>query len=117
MNSSNNHQFFLKLFLAIQILALTIYTFYAIKNEGLALFQIAIDNVLSMTWNGQFNADFSCYLVLSGLWIMWRNEYKLSAIIVAILAMILGIIFFATYLFYLLITEKGNLKKVLVGNR
>lgn len=115
MTPSNNSQTMLKSLVIIQTLTLLVYTGFSIKNEGWALFNILTTNVTSLNWNGQFNLDFSCYLTLSGIWIMWRNKYSISSIIFAVIAMIIGIIAFAPYLLYLLTTEKGNLKKLLVG--
>jgi hypothetical protein len=48
---------------------------------------------------------------------MWRNHWSLFSIIIAMIAMVIGIMAFAPYLFYLLTVERGDLKKVLVGNR
>ncbi|TAD99931.1 MAG: hypothetical protein EAZ97_07485 [Bacteroidetes bacterium] len=107
----------LKILLLMQTLAVLIYTFLAVKNEGWDLFQIFINNLLALGWNGQFNLDFSSYLLLSGIWIMWRNQFTISSIVMSIVAMILGFVVFAPYLFYLLVIEKGDLKKVLLGNR
>jgi hypothetical protein len=115
MNHSSNKQTLLQALLAIQTLAIVIYTAFAITNEGLSLFQIFNNNMMSLGWNGQFNLDFSSYLTLSGLWIMWRNQFSLPFILFAFAAMIIGIMLFAPYLIYLLIVEKGDLKKVLLG--
>lgn len=105
----------LKSLLIIQFISLVIYSSFAVKNEGLTLFQIFINNVTSINWNGQFNLDFTCYLILSGIWTMWRNKFSFFSIIIAINAMIIGIMFFAPYLLYLLIVEKGDINKVLIG--
>lgn len=75
MVQSNKSQIFLKLLVIIQTLVLIIYTAYAIKNEGWTLFNVFINNLTALNWNGQFNLDFSCYLTLSGVWIMWRNRF------------------------------------------
>jgi hypothetical protein len=48
---------------------------------------------------------------------MWRNKFSISSIIFAVIATIIGIIVFAPYLLYLLTKEKGDLKKVLLGDR
>lgn len=117
MKQSNNNQIFLKLLLFFQTLVVLIYTAIVFKNEGNELLQVFISNVSSMGWSGQFNLDFNCYLTLSGLWIMWRNKYSVSSIIIGLLAMVLGIIFFAPYLLYLLKVENSNLKKVIIGDR
>ncbi len=112
-----NKQTFLKALLLTQTFALLAYTYFAFQNEGANLFQIFLLNIKSINWNGQFNLDFSCYLTLSGLWIMWRNKFSAKSIAIGFIAMILGIIAFAPYLLFLLIKENGNLKKVLLGAR
>jgi hypothetical protein len=117
MTQSNNSQMLLKSLLVIQTIAVLLYTVFSVKNEGWSLFSIFTNNITSLNWNGQFNLDFSCYLTLSGIWIMWRNKFSASSIIFAVIAMIIGIIVFAPYLLILLIKEKGDLKKVLIGVR
>ncbi len=115
MTKSSNSQTLLKLLVITQTIALLVYTGFAIKNEGWTLFSIFTNNISALNWNGQFNLDFSCYLTLSGIWIVWRNKFSISSIIFAVLAMIIGIIAFAPYLLYLLAKEKGDLKKLLLG--
>jgi hypothetical protein len=48
---------------------------------------------------------------------MWRDKFNVNSILIAIVAMILGIIVFAPYVFYVLTKEKGDLKKTLIGER
>jgi len=108
---------FLKGLIIIQTLSLLAYTILAFNNEGANLFSVFLSNIQSLNWSGQFNLDFSCYLILSALWIMWRNNFTLVSIITGIIAMIMGIIVFAPYLLYLLIKEHSNLKKILIGDR
>ena len=112
-----NKQFSLKVLLASMAISVSVYTIFAFQNEGGNLFQIFISNLASLKWNGQFSLDFSCYLLLSGIWIMWRNKFSVSSIIFAIFAMIIGIILFAPYLLFLLYKEKGDLKKLIIGDR
>ena len=112
-----NGQLFLKGLLIIQTLALLVYTIIAIQQDGTNFLARALEFATSLTWMGQFALDFSCYLLLSGLWIMWRNQFTPSAIVFAVIAMILGIIVFAPYLLLLIQREKGDLVKVLIGSR
>ena len=107
----------LSLLLVLMVLGVGALTLIAFQREGAGLFDIFVGNILAGGWNGQFNADFASYLGLSGLWIMWRNRFTPASIILAIAAMIIGIILFAPYLMYLLNKEQGDLKKVLVGDR
>ncbi len=117
MEKSNNSQNVLKSLLIVQTFGLLVYTMYVGANDGFIFLQVAINNALSLTWNGQFALDFSCYLVLSGLWIMWRNKFAPASVVFAVVAMIMGIVVFAPYLLYLLNKENGNLKQVLLGDR
>lgn len=108
---------FLKGLLLLQAFVVLVYTFMAFKSGGANLFTVFLDNIYALNWSGQFNLDFLCYLLLSGLWIMWRNQFSTSSIMIGISAMILGIIFFAPYVFWLLYKEKGNLRQVLVSRQ
>lgn len=80
------------------------------------MLSVFVNNIVALGWNGQFNLDFFCYLMLSGLWIMWRNNFTLKSIFIAITASIVGIMVFAPYFLFLLIKEKGDLKRTLTGN-
>jgi hypothetical protein len=99
MTQSNQRKSLLKALLFLQTLAVVIYTVYAVKNERWGLIQVFTENICSLNWK------------------MWRNHWSLFSIIIAMIAMVIGIMAFAPYLFYLLTVERGDLKKVLVGNR
>jgi hypothetical protein len=111
------NQISIKLLLIVQTLLLVVYTMYVGINEGWIFVSVAINNIKSLGWNGQFTLDFSCYLMLSAFWIAWRNKYTAQSIFIAIVAYVLGIVVFAPYLLYLLFKEEGNIKKMLVGDR
>lgn len=117
MENQSNKVTALKSLLLMQTLITFAYTIYVAQHSGWDLFSIFTTNIISFGWNGQFNLDFSCYLLLSGLWLMWRNHFSTISIFLGICSMIIGIIFFAPCLLYLLIIEKGNISKVLLGNR
>jgi hypothetical protein len=117
MENSNDNQLILKGILFLQTIILLVYTAFAVQNEGWGFLQIAATNVGSLTWSGQFALDFACYLMLSGIWIMWRNKFKAQSMILGIAAMILGIVVFAPFVIYLLGKEKGDLRKVILGKQ
>jgi hypothetical protein len=117
MKESKQTQILLKTFLIILVLSLMIYTFVIGITAGWNFVEVAIGSVVPVSWNGQFALDFNCYLMLSVLWILWRNNYSLQSILIAPFAMTIGFIVLAPYLFYLLTVEKGDIKKVLIGNR
>lgn len=106
-----------KTLLVVQTIGLLIYTFITYQIEGPDLFGVFINDIKSLSWSGQFNLDFLCYLILSGFWIMWRNQFTTKSIILGTVAMVLGIVLFAPYLLWLTYKENGDLKRVLVGNR
>ena len=106
----------LKILLFSQTMLVLAYTIYVGSKDGWGLLQIFINDITSLTWNGQFDLDFSSYLSLSGIWIMWRNRFSIGSILFGIVATIMGIIVFAPYLLYLLYKENGNLHKVLLGD-
>jgi hypothetical protein len=112
---SRNNLF--KTLLIVQTIGLLAYTFVAFQNEGADLISVFINNAKALTWSGQFNLDFLSYLTLSGLWIMWRNKFNFKSILLGTVAMVLGIIFFAQYLLWLTNKEKGDLKRVFIGDR
>lgn len=116
MNNSINKHLFLKLLLIVQTILLIGYTIFAAQGNGWNLLQVFVQNIMLLNWNGQFNLDFSCYLTLSALWIMWRNQFSVKSIAIGVTAMVIGIMAFAPYLLYLLTIEKGDLRKVLIGN-
>lgn len=117
MEKSKASKLPLNFLLIMQTLSVLFYTFYVGLNEGWDVFGTVFTNISSLTWSGQFTLDFSCYLLLSGLWIMWRNTYSASSVGFGIVASILGIIVFAPYLLYLMYLEKGNIPRVLLGDR
>jgi hypothetical protein len=106
-----------KTLLIIQAIGVAVYTTIVFQTQGPDLLSVFINNITSLNWSGQFNLDFSCYLTLSGLWLMWRDRFATKSIILGIVAMILGIIVFAPCLLWLTFSEKGNIKRVLIGDR
>ncbi len=103
--------------LIIQFVAIVVYTLIVISRDGMDLFTPFFGDMLSLSWAGQFNFDFSCYLLLSAIWVSWRNSFTGRSFILAIIAAVFGIMFFAPYLLYLTIQAKGNMTKVLLGDR
>lgn len=105
----------LKALFIILTAVIAAYTGYVISTEGLGLFQVFIADIIALNWSGQFNLDFSLYLLLSALWIMWRSKFDTASIIIGLVAGVLGMVIFAPYFYYLLSRENGDLKRVLLG--
>lgn len=107
----------LKILLVVMTLTLLVYTAIAFRNEGPDLFTVFLSNIRQGNWNGQFNLDFSSYLTLSAVWIMWRNKFSTASIALGLISGIVGILVFAPYLLFLIFKERDDLVKVLIGDR
>lgn len=95
--------------------AIAVFTVAAVANDGWNLVPHFFGPIFAFTWQGQFNVDFTTYLILSGVWTAWRGEFTGSSIALGVLAPPLGILFFAPYLIYLTRRSKGDPKKLLLG--
>ena len=96
-------------------LALLGYTAIVIANHDMGLLPIFFGDIAAMTWPGQFNLDFLCFLVLSALWTAWRNGFSPIGLALSLGALFGGAGFLLPYLFILSVIEKGSVRKVLMG--
>lgn len=106
-----------QILLLLLLATIFIYTALAISNQGYDLISPFFGDIQSMTWPGQFNVDFTSYLILSALWLAWREGFSVKGIFLALLASVLGIMFFAPYLLFNTIKNKGDMKVLLLGHR
>ena len=104
-----------RLFLAAFLAVLVIYTFVVITNHGANLFTVFFGDMARLNWAGQFNLDFSGFLLLSGIWTAWRNNFTLAAFALSVLAVFGGMLFLCIYLLYLSYAEQGDTKRMLLG--
>lgn len=84
-------------------------------NHGWNLLPIFFGDMASLTWPGQFNADFMCFLLLSGLWLAWRHYFSFSEIILGLIGVFGGILFLAPYLLITSYQTNGDMKKLMLG--
>lgn len=94
---------------------IVVFTVAAIVDGGINFITPFLTPILSLSWQGQFNIDFTCYLVLSGIWMAWRGGFTSSSIALGVLAPPLGILFFAPYLLYLIGKTNGDPRQLLLG--
>lgn len=92
-----------------------LFTVTAVVQGGGDLITPFLTPIIAMTWAGQFHIDFLCYLVLSGIWMAWRQGFSRGGIALGLLAPPFGVLFFAPYLIYLIGRTGGNTRKLLVG--
>lgn len=102
-------------FLVLFMLALGAYTLWVVMAHGANLFAVFFGDIFAITWAGQFNFDFSGFLLLSAFWTLWRNDFTGLGILLGILALFLGMMFLTTYLLYLSFHTSGNIPVMLLG--
>lgn len=104
-----------RLFLCVLFISLLTYTVITISNHGWNLLPVFFGDMKAMAWPGQFNFDFFGFLLLSGLWVGWRNSFSPTGIILGLMAVFGGILFLSAYLFYLSFQTKGDIKRIMLG--
>lgn len=65
-----------RLLLAVMIVGILTITGVVGFKHGWNLLPIFFGDIVSLTWPGQFNFDFMCFLLLSGLWLAWRHHFS-----------------------------------------
>jgi hypothetical protein len=106
-----------RIFLAVLFISLITYTAVTISNHGANLIPVFFGDILAMTWPGQFNFDFSGFLLLSGLWVSWRNNFSPAGLLLGIIAVFGGILFLSAYLLYLTYKTNGSIEKLMLGDK
>lgn len=101
--------------LIVMTVAIVFLTITAMIDGGLNLITPFFEPIIAMTWQGQFNFDFACYLVLSGIWMAWRGGFSGGSIALGVLAPPLGIFFLAPYLIYLIGKSNGDPRRLVLG--
>jgi hypothetical protein len=91
------------------------YTTITIANHGMGLFPIFFGDMADMTWRGQFNLDFLCFLIFSGFWVAWRHQFTVAGLVLGFAAFNLGAPFLAGYLLVVSYQTKGDIAAMLLG--
>ena len=89
----------------------------AIANAGLDLITPFIGGIFAMGWSGQFNLDFMMYLILSALWVAWRHDFSSGGLVLAAIASVGDMLFFAAYLLVQIGRSDGDAERLLLGDR
>ena len=105
----------LRLFLATCFLVILGYTSVTIANHGLGLLPIFFGDMAAMTWPGQFNLDFFCFLLLSGLWVAWRHGFGAAGVALGLVAVFGGMLFLSAYLLLQSYRTGGDVRALLLG--
>ncbi len=105
-----------RLLLAVFIIAILSFTGVVISNHGWNLLPIFFGDIVAMTWPGQFNFDFLCFLILSGLWLAWRHHFSPGGLVLGVFGLFGGIMFLAPYLLIASYRAGGDMKILFLGH-
>ena len=104
-----------RLLLAAMLATILLYTAQVMLVHGGDLIPVFFGDIAKMGWPGQFNTDFSCFLLLSGLWVAWRNQFSVAGLLLAALAAFGGMLFLSIYLLILSFRTGNDLAAMLLG--
>lgn len=105
-----------RIFLAALFIALLVYTLMVGAAHGWNLVPPFFAEIQAMTWQGQFNFDFTGFLLISAIWCVWRNNFSAVGWALAIPAATGGILFLAAYLLFLSFQTRGDMNAILIGS-
>jgi hypothetical protein len=104
-----------RIYLAIVFACLGTYSMIVGLNHGWNLLPIFFGDIAAMTWPGQFNADFTTFLALSGLWLAWRHQFTPGGLVLGVLGFFGGMMVLAPYLFIASLEARGDVSVLLLG--
>lgn len=104
-----------RIYLWLVIVMLGGYTAIVGMRHGWNLLPIFFADIAAMTWEGQFNCDFTSFLSLSALWLAWRHRFSPGGLILGLLGFFGGMMVLAPYLLYASGQARGDVKAVLLG--
>jgi len=104
-----------RILLGLFIIVVAAYTAVTIGHHGWNLFPFFFGELAAMTWSGQFNLDFMCFLALSGLWLAWRHHFSPGGLALGVLGFFGGIMVLAPYLLIASFQCWGDVKVLFLG--
>lgn len=84
-------------------------------RNGWNLLPVFFGDMAALTWPGQFNVDFMCFLILSGLWLAWRHHFSPRGLFLGLLGIFGGIMLLAPYLLVMSFKARGDMGVLLLG--
>lgn len=104
-----------RLFLAACLMTILGYTAVTIANHGWNLVPVFFGDMAEMAWPGQFNLDFLCFLLLAGIWVMWRHQFRPTGLALGLVAVFGGMMFLSAYLLIQSLLTRGDVAALLLG--
>ena len=113
---TGGHMTAFRILLAVLLLWVVGYTLTVLTEHGLGpLFPTFFGDMAKLDWPGQFNADFFGFLLLSGVWVAWRNHFSPLGLALGVVAVLGGIPFLTAYLLIMSFKVNGDMKTLLMG--
>lgn len=106
-----------RMLLALMFVAISGYTAVVVAHHGVELFPVFFGDMAKLMWPGQFNLDFMCLLLLSGLWVSYRHRFRPLGMLLGLGALIGGASFLSVYLLVESIRTRGGVPALLLGER
>jgi len=100
--------------MVVIFIVITGYTAVVIADHGMNLLPVFFGDIAVMAWPGQFNVDFSCFLVLSGLWLAWRHHFSAAGLVLGVFGVFGGALFLSVYLFIVSFST-ADMKELMLG--
>ncbi|ASJ91728.1 hypothetical protein [Porphyrobacter sp. CACIAM 03H1] len=104
-----------RLFLLACFCAISGYTAITVSRHGFDLLPVFFGDMARMAWPGQFNFDFLCFLLLSGLWVAWRHRFRPAGLALGLVAVFGGMLFLSAYLLVESWRTRGDVAALLLG--
>lgn len=104
-----------RILLVLLFMGILGYTAVVAANHGLNLLPVFFGDIAEMGWPGQFNVDFTSFLTLSALWLMWRHHFSPAGIALGVAGFFGGGLFLSAYLFIASFGARGDMKELLLG--
>ncbi|MEM1434515.1 MAG: hypothetical protein AAGG11_10710 [Pseudomonadota bacterium] len=105
----------LRVLLLTLLIVIVGYTAIVVIDHGWNLIPVFFGDIKRLAWPGQFNVDFSCFLVLSALWTAWRNGFSISGWLLAPVALFGGMLFLSIYLLIESFRCDGDVRRLMLG--
>lgn len=105
----------LRVFLVASTVLIYAVTLLATASQGINWPAIALNDLVALNWRSQFDTDFLVYLILTAVWIAWREGLTTKGYAFAFLNIFLGGMFGFPYLLWATYQANGDPTLVLLG--
>lgn len=106
-----------RILLALMFFTIAGYTAVVVAHHGVELFSVFFGDMAKLMWPGQFNLDFMCLLLLSGLWVSYRHRFRPVGLLLGLGAFVGGVFFLSVYLLVESVRTRGHVPALLLGKR